>query len=107
VDDDIDDIDDTDDTDEVDDGVGGAAPTSLGAGDGVDDDLVDLGYADALHELEALLADLERDDVDVDVLGPKVRRAAALIRVCRAHIGAARVDIERIVVDLDDPASDG
>jgi exodeoxyribonuclease VII small subunit len=65
------------------------------------------GYAAALAELEAILADLEDDDVDVDVLGPKVRRAAELIRVCRAHIGAARVDIERIMVDLDGDPLDG
>jgi len=70
-----------------------------------DDPSFDLGYADALAELEAILADLERDDVDVDVLGPKVRRAADLIRVCRAHIGAARVDLEEIMVDLDKPTT--
>jgi exodeoxyribonuclease VII small subunit len=56
----------------------------------------------AVAELEAILVDLEQDDVDVDVLAPKVRRAAELIRVCRAHIGAARLDVEQIVADLDD-----
>jgi exodeoxyribonuclease VII small subunit len=60
-----------------------------------------IGYAEAVAELEAILADIERHDVDVDVLGPKVRRAAQLIRVCRDHIGAARVDVEQIVADLD------
>jgi exodeoxyribonuclease VII small subunit len=59
-------------------------------------------YPAAVAELEAILADLERDDVDVDVLAPKVRRAAELIRLCRAHIGAARLDVEQIVADLDD-----
>ena len=62
----------------------------------------DPGYAEAVAELEAILVDLEQDDVDVDVLAPKVRRAAELIRVCRAHIGAARLDVEQIVADLDD-----
>jgi exodeoxyribonuclease VII small subunit len=61
-----------------------------------------IGYAEAVAELEAILVDLERDDVDVDVLAPKVRRAAELIRLCRAHIGAARLDVEQIVADLDD-----
>jgi exodeoxyribonuclease VII small subunit len=67
-----------------------------------DDEPLTLGYAEAVAELEAILADLERDDVDVDVLAPKVRRAAALLRHCRAHIGAARLDVEQIVADLDD-----
>jgi exodeoxyribonuclease VII small subunit len=61
----------------------------------------ELGYAEAVSELEGILAELERDDVDVDVLAPRVARAAALIRHCRAHIGAARLDVEQIVADLD------
>ena len=64
--------------------------------------MTEIGYRDAVAELEAILVDLERDDVDVDVLAPKVRRAAELIRLCRAHIGAARLDVEQIVADLDD-----
>jgi len=63
--------------------------------------LPDLSYADAIDELEGLLDDLERDDADVDELASKVRRAAALIRLCRSRIGAARVEIDRIVTDLE------
>ena len=37
------------------------------------------GYAEALAELEAILTDLERTDVDVDVLATQVTRAAELI----------------------------
>jgi exodeoxyribonuclease VII small subunit len=73
-------------------------PDTRPAGDEVPPDL---GYAAAVAELEAILVELERDDVDVDVLAPKVRRAAALIRHCRAHIGEARLDVEQIVADLD------
>jgi exodeoxyribonuclease VII small subunit len=61
-----------------------------------------LGYADAVAELEAILVELEQDDIDVDVLAPKVRRAAELIRHCRAHIGDARLNVEQIVADLDE-----
>ncbi len=64
----------------------------------------DVGYGEAMVELEAILADLERDDVDIDVLGPQVRRAAALIRVCRDRIATARLDVEQIMIDLDEPA---
>ena len=62
----------------------------------------DIGYADAVAELEQILAVLERDDLDIDVLGPQVERAATLIRVCRDRIAGARLDVERIVADLDD-----
>jgi len=60
-----------------------------------------IGYASAVAELEAILAELEGDAVDVDRLGSQVRRAAELIRVCRERVGNARIDIERVVADLE------
>ena len=59
------------------------------------------GYAAALAELEGILADLEDDGIDIDLLGTKVARATELIRLCRDRITAARVQVERVVADLD------
>ncbi len=67
-----------------------------------DDDPVAAGYAEALAELEEILATLERSDVDVDVLATKVQRAAALIAFCRDRIGRARLQIEQVVAELGD-----
>lgn len=64
----------------------------------------ELGYADALAELEEILDQLEDDDVDVDVLSTKVERAAVLIRLCRGRIRAAQVSVEEIVGELEDLA---
>jgi exodeoxyribonuclease VII small subunit len=61
----------------------------------------DLGYADALAELEAILADLEDDSIDIDVLAGKVERASLLIRLCRDRIASARTQVDRIVADLE------
>lgn len=62
----------------------------------------DIGYADAMNELESILDDLEDDALDVDVLATKVERASVLIQLCRDRIGAARVQVERVVASLDD-----
>ena len=68
------------------------------------------GYADAMAELESILDDLEDDDLDVDLLASRVERASALIALCRDRIGAARIQVERVVADLatdpDEPADD-
>jgi len=61
----------------------------------------DLAYADAVAELEEILAELDGDDVDVDQLASQVQRAAALITSCRRRLAAARLDVTRIVADLD------
>ena len=60
------------------------------------------GYAEALAELEAILVSLENADLDVDVLGAKVARAAELIRHCRTRIGAARLEVEQVVAEFED-----
>ncbi len=62
------------------------------------------GYAAALSELETILAELERTDVDVDVLAAQVKRAAELIGFCRDRIGNARLQIEQVVAELGDDA---
>lgn len=65
----------------------------------------ELGYAEALAELEGILVELEGDTVDVDRLAEQVRRAADLIRLCRQRVASARLQIETVVVELDgDPA---
>ena len=66
------------------------------------DELEGLGYGQAVAELEAILAELESESVDVDRLADRVKRASALIRFCRSRVGAARIEIERIVADLDE-----
>jgi len=61
----------------------------------------DLTYAGAMSQLETILSELERDDVDIDHLTERVARAAALIEFCRTRIEAARVDVTRLVEDLE------
>ena len=61
----------------------------------------ELGYADALRELEAIVAELEGEAVDVDHLSNRVRRAAELVEVLRGRIGTARMEVSRVLADLD------
>lgn len=61
----------------------------------------EIGYAEALKELETILAELERTDVDVDVLASRVERASELIRLCRDRIGNAKLQIDNVVNGLE------
>lgn len=60
-----------------------------------------IGYADALSELDVILRELEGSDVDVDRLADRVARAADLIALCRDRIGNARLRIDEVIADLD------
>lgn len=61
-----------------------------------------IGYADAMRELEEILDELEGDQLDVDVLAERVRRASELIKLCRTRITRAQDDVAGIVADLED-----
>ena len=69
----------------------------------------EIGYADAMRELGDILDELERDDLDVDLLAVRVQRASELIQLCRGRIARAQADVDRIVTDLEssgDPPGD-
>lgn len=67
----------------------------------------EIGYGEALAELEGILDEIEDDSVDVDVLATRVRRAAELLRVCRDRIASARIEVTQIVADLDPGTLEG
>ena len=61
----------------------------------------EIGYADAMGELDDILEELERDDLDVDVLAVRVQRASELIQLSRGRIARAQADVDRVVTDLE------
>lgn len=71
------------------------APVPAGPGQVAD------GYSAALAELEAILQQLERADVDVDTLATQVQRASELIGFCRERITNARLRIDQVVAGLE------
>ncbi|HBX76786.1 MAG TPA: exodeoxyribonuclease VII small subunit [Acidimicrobiaceae bacterium] len=62
-----------------------------------------LGYAEALSELEAILAQLRGDQADVDQLGMLVQRAATLIALCRDRLTTARGQVNEIIAGMGNP----
>ncbi len=67
-----------------------------------------IAYTEALAELDAILQELERADVDVDHLADRVSRAAALITICRTKIANAQLQIDEVTAELDaTPDGDG
>ena len=55
-----------------------------------------IGYEDAVTELEEILDTLSDDDINVDELAERVKRATELVKVCRERIAAARLEVKEI-----------
>ena len=61
----------------------------------------ELTYSAALAELEEIIAAIESEDVDVDALAEKVKRAAALISFCKERLKGTEADVKKIVTDME------
>lgn len=72
------------------------------AGDPADlAELAELGFAGAMSELEQIVAELESDALDVDLLADRVERAAILVGWCRDRIDGTRLRVEEILERLE------
>lgn len=76
-------------------GAGGAHP-----------DPEELGFAGAMAELERIVAELESDTLDVDLLADRVERASVLVGWCRDRIDGTRFRVEEILERLDPDGAD-
>jgi exodeoxyribonuclease VII small subunit len=67
-----------------------------------------LKYGEARTRLEEILKEIEGNEVDVDDLGKQVKEAAKLIQLCRQKLEKTRLEVEKVVgeMDLDDEETD-
>jgi exodeoxyribonuclease VII small subunit len=61
-----------------------------------------ISFGEAVSEVESILADLERDNVDIDHLGEQVKRAVELIQVCREKLEKTDGEVRELVSGLQD-----
>jgi exodeoxyribonuclease VII small subunit len=58
-------------------------------------------YTEAFEELKRIVSDIDRKEISVDELAEKVRRAAQLIKICKAKLDSTEEDVTRILRELD------
>lgn len=59
------------------------------------------GYKEALEELESIVGEIENETVDVDVLAEKVKRAAFLIKYCKAKLKTTENEVKKILKEFE------
>jgi len=58
-------------------------------------------YNEAVEKLRAIVEDIERGELDVDVLSEKVKEAARLVKLCKEKLFKADGEIKKILEELD------
>ncbi len=67
----------------------------------------EIGFSEAMRELEAILGRIESEEVDIDQLAEELGRAAELLELCRGRIRKAEVEVSQIVQGLETAAPAG
>lgn len=57
-------------------------------------------YTEAFEELQQLVSEIEEGTISIDELSEKVKRAALLIKVCKAKLITTEEDVNQILKEL-------
>jgi len=61
-----------------------------------------LSYSKAIKEIEEILKYIESQEVDVDILVEKVKRATELIRFCKNKLRTAEEELHKTLHELEE-----
>lgn len=56
-------------------------------------------YAEAMKRLEAIVARIESNELDIDALGEQLKEAQKLIKYCREKLYKADAEIKKILAE--------
>ena len=57
----------------------------------------EIGYSEAVREVEAILEKLNNEELDVDKLAEEVKRAAELIGLCKEKLRQAEEEVAKVI----------
>jgi exodeoxyribonuclease VII small subunit len=57
-------------------------------------------YKEAITELEKIMVQIEQDELDVDILSEKVKRAAELLKVCKEKLFKTDAEVQKILEEM-------
>ena len=60
----------------------------------------EIPYTQAIEELEEIVSSIENEDVNVDELSVKVKRAAELIKICKDKLHNTEEEVNSILKEI-------
>lgn len=59
-------------------------------------------YQEAMTELENIISGIEEENISIDVLSSKVKRATELIKTCKTKLYKTDEEIQKVLKELED-----
>ncbi len=63
-------------------------------------DVAELQYRKAIERLDEIIGQIESDEIDVDELSLRVKEAVNLVKLCKAKIDKAELEVKQVVDDF-------
>ena len=58
-------------------------------------------YNEAIEKLRRIVAEIDKDELDVDLLSEKVKEASRLIKLCKEKLYKVDTDVRNVLEELD------
>ena len=58
-------------------------------------------YNEAIEKLRRIVAEIDKDELDVDLLSEKVKEASRLIKFCKEKLYKVDTDVRNVLEELD------
>jgi len=58
-------------------------------------------YREAIEELEGIVSQIENEQIDVDILTEKVKRATYLIKLCKTKLRTTEEQVKDVLSELE------
>jgi len=58
-------------------------------------------YTEAFEELQRIVSKIEHGEISIDELSAKVKRATALIEICKAKLTSTEVEVNALLANLE------
>ena len=63
-------------------------------------------YREAIEELEGIVSQIENEQIDVDILTEKVKRATFLIKLCKTKLRTTEEQVKDVLSELEQEDKD-
>ncbi len=60
----------------------------------------EITYEQAIEELEMIVANIESEEISVDELAQKVKRAGELIKICKAKLYKTEEEVKNVLNEI-------
>ena len=60
--------------------------------------MANIKYEEAIRQIEEIVDRLENDDIDIDTLGPELKKAQKLIKMCKDKLTKTEEEVKKIAM---------